>query len=179
MRLTKTVFILTAVFTFAAFAQGQAPAQNVPAKVGIVNSDMFANPTGGITRLVNALRTLETEFKPRRDEITQLLTRFNALQQVPANTPAAQLATRREQAETLQVEIQRKQEDARVAYGKRLSAITNPIRLSVFNALEAYSRQRGIDVLLDLAKFPDGILLVNRNADLTPGFIRDFNSKNP
>jgi len=179
MRLAKTAFILTAVFTFATFAQGQAPAQNVPAKVGVINSGMFANPTGGINRLVRALASLDTEFKPRRDEITQLLTRFNALQQVPAGTTPAQLASRREQAETLQVEIQRKQEDARVAYAKRLSTVTNPIRLSVFNALEAYARQRGIDVLLDLAKFPDGVLLVNQNADLTSAFVRDFNSKNP
>ena len=179
MRLAKFAFVLTALFTFATLAQGQTPVQNPPAKVGVINSEMFANPAGGITRLVNALRTVDAEFKPRRDEITQLLTRFNALQQVPANTPPAQLAARRDQAETLQVEIQRKQEDARVAYGKRMQTLTNPIRLSVFNALEAYAKQRGIDVLIDLNKFPDGILLVNQNANLTPGFIRDFNSKNP
>ncbi|MEP6704115.1 MAG: OmpH family outer membrane protein, partial [Acidobacteriota bacterium] len=96
-----------------------------------------------------------------------------------ANLPPAQLAARREQAQTLQVEIQRKQEDARVAYSKRLAALTSPIRLSVFNALEAYARQRGFDVLLDISKFPEGILLANKNADLTPAFIREFNSKNP
>ena len=86
---------------------------------------------------------------------------------------------RREQAQTLQIEIQRKQEDARVAYSKRLSALTDPIRLSIFNALETYSKARGVDLLIDLAKFPDGVLLVNQNADMTAAFIRDYNSKNP
>lgn len=179
MRLAITVFILAAAVTFTTTLTAQAPVQAAPAKVGVINSEMFTSATGGITRLVNALKALDAEFRPRRDEITQLVTRFNALQQVPPNTQPAQLAARREQAETLQIEIQRKQEDARVAYAKRLSTLTNQIRLSVFNALEAYARQRGIDVLIDLAKFPDGVLLVNKNTDLTPGFIRDFNSKNP
>lgn len=179
MKLAFAVFVIAAAMTFTSDLNGQAPAQTAPAKVGVINSDLFARPTGGITRLVNALRTLDNEFKPRRDEITQLVTRFNSLQQLPPNTPPAQVAARREQAETLQIEIQRKQEDARVAYGKRVAALTGPIRLSVFTALEAYTKQRGIDVLIDLSKFPDGVLLANPNADLTPGFIRDFNSKNP
>ncbi|MEO8041420.1 MAG: OmpH family outer membrane protein [Acidobacteriota bacterium] len=179
MKIARIVLLAASMLTLSSFAAAQAPVQAAPAKVGIVNSDMFSNRTGGITRLVNALKTLDTEFKPRRDEITQLVTRFNSLQQVAPNTPPAQLATRREQAETLQIEIQRKQEDARVAYGKRLAALTNPIRLTVYTALEAYVKQRGIDVLLDVSKFPDGVLLANKNADLTAGFIRDFNSKNP
>jgi len=129
--------------------------------------------------LVAALRTIEAEFKPKRDEIIQLRARFDALQQVPPNTPPAQLATRREQAESLQIEITRKQEDARVAFTKRTAALTNPIRASVYTALEAYTKQRGIDVLIDVSKFPEGVLIANRNVDLTPGFIRDFNTKNP
>ena len=179
MTFAKSFVLLASILASASLANAQVPTQTAPAKVGIINSDLFSNPTGGVTRLVNALKTLDTEFKSKRDEITQLVTRFNTLQQVPANTPPAQLVTRREQAETLQVEIQRKQEDARVAYAKRLAALTGPIRASVYTALEAYTKQRGIDVLIDISKFPDGVLLANRNADLTPGFIREFNSKNP
>ena len=179
MTFPKTLLLLAFLMAYSSLVTAQAPAQAPPAKVGIIDTATFTNATGGITRLVNALKTLETEFKPRRDEIAQLVTRFEGLQQVPANTPPAQVAARREQAQTLQIEIQRKQEDARAAYARRLSALTDPIRLSVFNALEAYVKQRGIDVLIDVSKFPDGVLLANRNADLTPGFIRDFNSKNP
>ena len=180
MMFAKMLFLLVAIIALTSVTYGQVPTQTAPAKVGIINSNTFTSANGGITRLVNALRTLETEFKPRRDEITTLVSRFNSLTQQPAagTTPAA-LQTRRDQAETLQIEITRKQEDARAAYAKRLTDLTNPIRLNVFNALEAYAKQRGIDVLLDVSKFPDGILLVNQNADLTAGFIRDFNSKNP
>jgi Skp family chaperone for outer membrane proteins len=175
----KIFFLIASIATLSALAGAQVPVQVAPAKVGLINSDTFSDPNGGITRLVSALRSLETEFKPKRDEITQLVGRLNSLQQVPPNTPAQQLASRREQAETLQIDIQRKQEDARVAYGKRLATLTNPIRQSVYIALEAFAKQRGMDVLLDISKFPEGVLLANKNADLTPTFIREFNSKNP
>ena len=183
MRFRTLLFISFAFIAFVSAANAQAPAasaQVAPLKVGIVNSDMFINPTGGITKLVAALRTLETEFKPRRDDITALVTRLDTLQKQPtANVPPPQLVARQEQAQALQTEIRRKQEDARVAYGKRFSTLTDPIRLSIFNALEAYAKARGIDLLVDQAKFPDGMLLVNKNADLTAAFVKDFNAKNP
>jgi len=179
MTFAKILLLLASIATLASLATAQVPAQTTPAKVGVVDSSLFADPTNGIKRLIAVQKTLEAEFKPKRDEITQLLTRVNSLQQVPPNTPPAQLATRREQAETLQIEIQRKQEDARVAFTKRTAALAAPIRASVYTALEAYTKQRGIDVLIDVSKFPDGILLANKNVDLTLGFIRDFNSKNP
>ena len=176
----KLVFIFFAFIAFVTVSNAQVPAQTTPLKVGVINSGMFSNGTGGITKLVTALRTLDAEFKPRSDEIAALRTRFDGLQQpAPANATQAQLAQRQEQAQSLQIEIRRKQEDARVAYTKRLSTLTDPIRLSIFNALETYVKARGVDMLVDLAKFPDGVLLVNKNADMTAAFIKDYNSKNP
>src|SRR5688572_12615600 len=128
MTLTKYFLSIILIAMCSSIVGAQAPAQPAPAKVGIIDSNLFGDPTNGIKRLVAALRTIEAEFKPRRDEITQLVNRLNTLAQVPPNTPPAQLATRREQAETLQIEITRKQEDARVAFTKRTAALTNPIR---------------------------------------------------
>lgn len=176
MTFAKYFLSIILVAMCASIAGAQAPAQPAPAKVGIIDSNLFADPTNGIKRLVTALRTLDTEFKPRRDEITQLVSRFNALQ---ADAVKAPTAAKQDQLQTLQIEITRKQEDARVAYAKRTAALANPIRGSVYIALEAYTKQRGLDVLIDVSKFPEGVLLANRNIDLTPGFIRDFNSKNP
>jgi len=176
MTFTKALLMLTSIIGFASLAAAQAPTQTTPVKVGVINSAAFAKPTGGITRLVNAFKALDAEFKPKRDEITQLVTRFDTLQADAVKTPTP---AKREQLQILQIEIQRKQEDARVAYSKRLATVTGPVQLSVFNALEAYAKQRGVDVLIDLSKFPDGVLLVNQNADLTSAFVRDFNSKNP
>ena len=92
------VFIFLALITFTAAANAQVPvasAQAAPLKVGVVNTAMFGNSTGGITKLVAVLRVLETEFKPRRDEITALVTRFEALQKQPT-TGANASSTRRQ-----------------------------------------------------------------------------------
>lgn len=179
MKLSNIAVIFALLATFAALTAGQAPVQTAPVKVGAVNSVQFSNPQGGITRLTTALRTLETEFKPRRDEITALVARLNELQKAPANQTREQLATRRDQAQALQTDITRKQEDARTAYTRRLSALTDTIRQSIFTALQAYAKQRGLDLLIDTAKFPDGVYLMNEAADLTPGFIREYNTRNP
>ena len=177
------LFIVFAIIASVTVSNAQVPAASQtaqPLKIGVINSEMFGSQTGGITRFVAVLRTLETEFKPRRDEIATLIGRLDALGKQPtANVPPAQLAARREQAESLQLDIRRKQEDARVAWTKRFDTLTDPIRVSIFNALDAYAKARGIDLLVDIAKFPEGLMLVNKNADLTTAFIRDFNSKNP
>jgi Skp family chaperone for outer membrane proteins len=181
-KLMTAFFLIAAVAAFSRYADAQVPVQTTPAKVGVINSDTFTDPKEGITRLVNALRTIETEFKPKQDELSGMIARFDQLKReinAPVQPDPRALATKTEQAGNLQVEIKRKQEDARVAYAKRLSALTDPIRLSIYTALEAFAKQRQIDLLVDLAKFPDGLFLVNKNADLTAAFIRDYNSKNP
>lgn len=183
MKFRTLLFISFAFIFFIGSADAQAPTASqtaAPLKIGVVNTEMFVAANGGVTRLVNAIRSVDTEFKPRRDEIATLVARFDELNKpAPANSTQAQLIQRQEQAQALQLEIRRKQEDGRVAYTKRMATVTDPIRLSIFNSLEAYAKARGIDLLIDLVKFPDGLLLVNKNADLTPAFIKDFNSKNP
>ncbi len=180
MRFSRTVFMIAALLTCATFAvDAQVPVQPAPAKIGVVNSATFSNTTGGITRYVAAMRVLEAEFKPRRDEIVQLAARFDELQNTTPSMTPPQLQARREQAETLQRDITRKQEDARAAYAKRFTQLTAPIQKTIGDALVAFSKARGLDIILDMAKFPEGLLLVNPGVDLTAAFIRDFNTKNP
>ena len=180
MTLFKTLLLIIVTIGGAGtVAKAQAPAQNAPAKVGFVNSAAFSNPTTGITRFVTAIRTLDGEFVARRTEITQLVARLDELQKVPAGMTGAALDARRDQAETLQIDVTRKQEDARTAYTRRFAQLTDPIQKTIVDSLRVFARARGIDVLIDTSKFPEGVLVVNENADLTSAFIRDFNSKNP
>jgi Skp family chaperone for outer membrane proteins len=180
--LMKSMNIILAIafaMSIATTAAAQVPAQIAPAKVGVVNTAAFSNTTGGITRFVNAIRTLDGEFAARRTDITQSIARLDELQKVPAGLSAAQINDRRDQAQTLQIQITRKQEDARTAYARRFSQLTDPIQKNILDSLNAFAKARGIDVLLDVSKFQEGLLLVNPGSDLTAAFIRDFNSKNP
>ena len=183
MQSFKQVLILAFVIvgcTVAASAQAAVPVQTGPAKIGFVNTAQFSRPTGGINRFVAVIRTLDAEFKVRRDEITAGVARLEALQkEPPPNTPQPQRAAQFEQAQTLQVDLTRKQEDARVAYTRRFAQLTEPIQKSIVDSLIAFAKARGVDVLIDVSKFPEGILVVNPTADITDAFVRDFNAKNP
>jgi Skp family chaperone for outer membrane proteins len=164
----------------AASAQAVAPAQTAPARIGFVNSAQFSRATGGINRFVAVIRTLDAEFKVRRDEIAAGIARLEALQkEPPANTPQAQRAAQLEQAQTLQIEVSRKQEDARVAYARRFTQMADPLQKTIVDSLIAFAKARGVDVLIDVSKFPEGVLVINPTSDITAAFIRDFNTKNP
>ena len=67
MTFAKIFLLLASIATLASPAAAQAPAQTAPAKVGVVDSTLFADPTNGIKRLIAVQRTLEAEFKPKRD----------------------------------------------------------------------------------------------------------------
>src|SRR4051812_40381838 len=50
---------------------------NVPdGKIAIIDSDAFSDQKAGIQRLVAAFQTVEREFKPRRDELQTMRTKY-------------------------------------------------------------------------------------------------------
>ena len=101
MKVVNFVLAIAFAVIVTTHASAQVPVQVTPAKVGVVNSAAFSNPTGGITRFVNAIKTLDAEFLVRRNDITASVARFEELQKVPAGMTGPQLDTRREQAQTL------------------------------------------------------------------------------
>ena len=94
----------TAAQTAAAIAEG---------KFAIIDTEAFGDQKDGIKRLVAAFQTVEREFKPRRDEITTLRTRYDALVKEVNDTKAvaapAALQAKADQAQQLEIEIKRKQ----------------------------------------------------------------------
>ena len=59
-------FVLTALMAMSALAQ--VPAQGA-GKIGWLDTGEFANPQGGITKYVNALKAIDTEMQPRVNEL--------------------------------------------------------------------------------------------------------------
>jgi Skp family chaperone for outer membrane proteins len=165
----------------AAGSQGSAIAEG---KFAIVDTDAFQDPKEGIARLVNAAATVDREFKPRRDEIQQLQTRYEGLaKQIQDTQKVADqkaLQTLADQAETLKSDIERKQQDGQRAIQKRWSELSGPIFTDINNALRAYAQARGISVVFDLSKMEGVVMVVNPNGiDITAGFIADYNQRNP
>ena len=206
MKAIRHTFAAAALVAFAAFGvNAQAPAGTRPAatpaprpaapaagaqttiaegKFAVVDTDAFQDPKEGIARLVSAAATVDREFKPRRDEITQLQTRYEALGKQIQDTqkvadPKA-LQTLVDQAETLKNDIERKQQDGQRAIQKRWAELSGPIFTDINNALRAYAQARGVSVVFDLSKMEGVVMVVNPNGiDLTAGFIAEYNQRNP
>ncbi|HWS54092.1 MAG TPA: OmpH family outer membrane protein [Pyrinomonadaceae bacterium] len=191
----KVIRTIAAAAVFAALSalsvSAQQPAATRPAapaavpdgKVAIINTEEFGDPKTGIARLVNAYNTVEREFKPRRDEIQTLKTRFDGIVKQISDTQAvaqpASLATLRDQAETLKSEIERKQQDGQRALDKRLRELTDPINQDIGTALQSFAKQRGITIVFDISKMGGVMMIVDGAVDITQAFVADYNQRNP
>jgi Skp family chaperone for outer membrane proteins len=199
MRVIRHTFAAAAL---AAFASVAAVAQTAPAsrpaaspaqgggaiaegRFAVIDTDAFADQSQGIKRLVVAYQALDREFKPRRDEVQQLQTRYEALVKEIQDTQKVAdpktLAAKTDQADQLKTEIERKQQDGQKELEKRAQTLLGPVQQDISNALLAFAKQRGISVVFDLSKLGNVVMLVNEKdpINITDAFIADYNQRNP
>jgi len=155
-------------------------------KMAVIYTDLFLDPKTGIAKFSSVLTKLNGEFQAVRNELTQMQTRgqqledeINKLQTAPAGTPIDQrsLQTKVDQLEQLKKDIQRKGEDAQASYNRRRQELFTPLQDEIAKALEAFAKARGINVIVDAASVP--LLYAADSIDITRAFIADFNAKNP
>jgi len=155
-------------------------------KMAVIYTDLFLDPKTGIAKFSSVLTKLNGEFQAVRNDLTQMQTRgqqledeINKLQTAPAGTPIDQrsLQTKVEQLEQLKKDIQRKGEDAQASYNRRRQELFTPLQDEIAKALEAFAKARGINVIVDAASVP--LLYAADSIDITRAFIADFNAKNP
>lgn len=155
----------------------------IDGKIAIIDTEAFADPKTGITRLVNALEGVNREFKPRSDELQKLRAQYEQLGKDIAATASLEDQRARnakiEQAEVLKKDIERKTQDAQSAYQKKLREATEPVYKDISPALQAFARQRGVNVIFDVSKLGEVMFVVNETVDLTRAFIADYNQRNP
>jgi Skp family chaperone for outer membrane proteins len=152
-------------------------------KFAIIDTEAFGDAKEGIQRLVAAFQTVEREFKPRRDDIQSLKTRYDALVKEVNDTKAVAdqkaIAAKADQAQQLEIEIKRKQEDGQKALDKRVQEVTGPVYTDIGNALQAYAKARGLTVVFDVSKMQGVVMVVDGSIDITNAFIADYNQRNP
>jgi Skp family chaperone for outer membrane proteins len=155
-------------------------------KMAVIYTDMFLDQKTGIGKFNSVLTKLNGEFQTVKNELTQMQTRaqtledeINKLQNAPAGTPIDQRAvqTKVDQLEQLKKDIQRRGEDAQASYNRRRQELFTPLQDEIGKALEAFAKARGINVIIDAAQVP--LLYAADSIDITRAFITEFNSKNP
>ena len=187
--------IFTAIFAGAAMAQPGAAAAVASGKIAWVNSAAFESDQG-LTRYVQAQKSIETEMTPRTTKLKGLQTQMQTLQtdianlQKQADNPAAnkdalarQIQDKNDQGQALQRQFEFEQKDAQAYYNKRAADLLGPIQQQIGAALEAYAKQKGYSVILDLSALvgdgqnPGALLYVDPTADVTKDFISFFNAR--
>ena len=154
--------------------------------MAVIYTDLFLDPKTGIAKFNSVLAKLNGEFQAVKNELNQMQTRgqqledeINKLQTAPAGTPIDQrsLQTKVDQLEQLKKDIQRKGEDAQTSYNRRRNELFAPLQDEIGKALEAFAKARGINVIVDAAQVP--LLYAADSIDITRAFITEFNTKNP
>jgi outer membrane protein len=193
-RAIAAVAFLAAISAGSVFAQPKTttPAGSSPAptqtgaipetKIALVNTDEFADEKTGITRLVNAMKKVDTEFQPRRTELQTLQQQIEKAtadlnKAAPVQDPKV-TAQQNEKIEQSKKDFTRKGEDAQTAYQKRLQEVLGPVYDDIGKALDAFAKAHGITLVLDVTKI-QGIVRASESLDITRPFITEFNSKNP
>ena len=181
---------LAASFATTASAQSTAaPAGSL--RVAVINTAAF-DAKDGITRYLNAMNALDTEFKPLETELQGLATKYQTLGAeikklqdqataggpVPIDTKSAQAKV--EEYTQLEITIKRKQEDGKVRAERRQQQVLGPLLNEIGKAMQDFGTQKGFDIILDLAKLDQAALILHVNlakTDVTKDFITFFNAR--
>lgn len=195
----KTVRFIAALMFFAAISAipslaqtgGAAPTTQAATKVGIIDTSVFADEKRGIQKFIAAYKQLDTEFTPRRTEITNIENRLKTIQadftkmQTEAAKPnspvsADSVQKKLEEGQTLQVEYNRKVEDYKQAVQKREAAVVGPIYQDIGKAIQDFAKQKGYTAIIDISKDQNAMILWADMASIdaaTTDFIKFYNSR--
>lgn len=186
-RLIAVSFIFATVFAVAAFAQAQQPA-----KIALVDTESFYDQKDGITKIINAYKSLDTEFKTTTTELENGAKRLQALQtelqtlqnrandpnnKVPIDQNAAR--AKADEYEKLQRDLKFKQEEFKVALQKREAAVIGPIVQDIGKAISDFAKQKGYSIIMDSGKLVQAqvLLYLQETNDITKEFIQFYNAR--
>lgn len=187
----KRISLFIASLVFAIALTGSAFAQTAgPVKIGLINSFEFGDEKAGITKYVNAFKSLQAEFAPAQLELDTLSKKLTALGKevqllreqaasgkVPVDERAAQAKV--EEGERLQRDYKFKQEDAKARYERRQQAVIGPVMQDIGKAVNDFAKQKGYTLIFDVAKDEAGLLLAigDEKIEVTKDFITFYNAR--
>lgn len=177
---------LLATVLVAPLAAQTKPAKAIePVRLAYVNSAAFLDEQTGIKQLVRAAQGLELEFSSTQSELSLMgeklrtivaeLTKLNA--DPVANAKA--IAEKQAAGQQLQQQLQAKQQAGQEAYNKRSQEVHGPIGADISKELRAFTKERDLGMLIDIAKLGDAVLDAKPELDLTADFVAYFNAKHP
>jgi Skp family chaperone for outer membrane proteins len=182
-RLTAVSLVLTALFAVSAFAQTPPTAP----KIGLIDIYAFGAEKG-ITKYINAMTTLNNEFKQPQTELQGMVTKIQNLEkEIPGlrdqaskpNSPISVTTVNNkiQELEDLKREAKFKQDNANAKYQTRYDVVVGPVWMDIRKAMQEFAKQKGYSVIFDGAKLEEsGILLgFDDKVNITTEFIQFYN----
>ena len=154
-------------------------------KIAFVDTTEFGDEKTGIKRYVNAVKTVQLEFKPTTDDLLNLQNRIKAIADEitklsgNAVVDPKTIQAKPDEGERLQREFKYKKEQLDADFEKRYGEVVGPISADIGKALDQYLLQHGLTMILDISKLAPAVLTMNPAMDITQSFIAEYNSKNP
>ncbi len=154
-------------------------------RVAWINSSAFLAEEGGIKQLIRVLKELELEFSGTQSELSlmneKLRTMVGELKKLQAGGEANAAAVQEKQAAAMKLsqELQAKQQQAQAAVQQAQQDKQGPISIEVGKALAAFTKEREIGLLFDVAKLNEGLLSAQPELEVTNDFIAYYNAAHP
>ena len=176
------------MMTFLCVLVAQGLSQVPPAgqlKIGVINSNEFADEKTGITRYVSTVKSLNAEFQPTDTELRAMNSRLLTINkdlETARKTPNVQqslVSAKLEEGEKLAREIKFKSDDAKARFQRREQTLLGPVMQDIYKALQEFSRTKGYALVLDIAKDQTGFVaaLGDEKVVVTKDFIAFYNSR--
>ncbi len=185
----KTLRLIVVSMVFAGLFAVSAMAQTSAAKIALIDTQAFYLEKGGITKILNGYKRLNTEMQPEATKFQTKVDQFNTLkksydalvdQATEGKVPvkAEDVQTKREQLADLQTDIKRMQEDLKNKQEKREGEILGPIIREVGKSITDFSKQKGYTVVFDIGRLSreQMVLYVDETSDITDEFIKFYNA---
>ena len=181
MKVFRIIVAVAAIAAFAILAQTQTRPAPAPTNVAIIDSSAFSDEKAGIARVMAAMQTIEAKFQPLRTEIRGMRDRLTTMRSDIQKKRQVQdpklTAQQSDEADRLEVQLKRKQEDAQSSYQKESVGVLEPLQKDIGTALVAYAQSKGITLLVDVNRGP--IVYAAASLDITKDFIADYNRTHP
>ena len=187
-RILSFAFCLLCISLSSSFAQ--APVGSSSTKIAVINSYAFGDEKAGISRFVEAIKSVNAPFVTVNTDLNTMNTRLQTLAK-EIQTAREQLArgvavdekniqTKIDEAEKLQREIKFKQEDAKAQYEKRYQSVVGPVMQAIGTGLRDYAKLKGFGLIFDASKDERGFLVAigDEKVDVTKDFIAFYNARN-
>jgi len=177
------VLLIGILLSFAGITtDAQTAAPLAAAKVAVFDTDALTDEKAGVARLVNTIKEVNGRFKKQTDDLNALRDQIVAAEKEANDNIgkwlAGTLAEKGELIDRLKRKYQYDAEDAKKAFEKAMETATGPVYKDINTALQAFAKQRGVDILIDASKFAGALMILNDAMDITEAFIKDYNAKN-